>query len=45
MDAAAHRARIQGAIAAALEGYMAMGAMGVADAIIGGAIPHVRAVM
>ena len=39
---AAHRARIQGAIAVALEAYMEMGAMGVADAIIGGAIPHVR---
>ena len=42
---AAHRARIQGAIAEALEAYMQMGAMGVADAIIGGAIPHVRAVL
>ena len=42
---AAHRARIQGAIAEALEAYMEMGAMGVADAIIGGAIPHVRAVL
>lgn len=42
---AAHRARVQSAIAAALEGYMDMGAMGVADAIIGGTIPHVRAVL
>ncbi len=42
---AAHRARIQGAIADALESYMQMGAMGVADAIIGGAIPHVRAAL
>jgi hypothetical protein len=41
----AHRARIQAAIAEALEAYMAMGAMGVADAIIGGAIPHVKAVL
>lgn len=42
---AAHRARIQSAIAEALEAYMEMGASGVADAIIGGAIPHVRAVL
>jgi hypothetical protein len=42
---AAHRARIQSAIAAALESYLEMGAMGVADAIIGGAIPHVRALL
>ena len=39
---AAHRSRIQSAIAEALEAYMGMGAMGVADAIIGGAIPHVK---
>lgn len=44
-DDAAHRARVQGAIAEALEAYMQMGSMGVADAIIGGAIPHVRAVL
>lgn len=42
---AAHRARIQSAIADALDAYIAMGSMGVADAIIGGAIPHVRAVL
>ncbi len=41
----AHRARIQSEIAVALEAYEGMGAMGIADAIIGGAIPHVRAVL
>lgn len=41
----AHRARIQGEIAGALEAYEAMGAMGIADAIMGGAIPHVRVML
>lgn len=42
---AAHRARVQAAIAEALDAYMAMGAMGVADALIGGVIPHIRVTM
>lgn len=41
----AHRARIQSEIATALEAYEAVGAMAMADAIIGGAIPHVKAVL
>ena len=41
----AHRARIQSEIATALEAYEAAGAMAMADAIIGGAIPHVKAVL
>ena len=41
----AHRARIQSEIATALEAYEAAGALAMADAIIGGAIPHVRAVL
>lgn len=41
----AHRARIQSEIATALEAYEAAGAMAMADAIIGGSIPHVKAVL
>lgn len=41
----AHRSRIQSEIATALEAYEAAGAMAMADAIIGGAIPHVKAVL
>ncbi len=42
---AAHRSRIQTEIAAALEAYEGAGAMVLADAIIGGSIPHVKAVL
>lgn len=42
---ASHRARIVSEIAAALEAYEAAGSMAMADAIVGGAIPHVRAAL